>query len=465
MVDLDFGSASDLAAAIRARQVPAVELLDHLLLRIARHNGALNAIVTLDEEGARQRARAADEALARGEAWGPLHGVPITLKDCHSTAGMRTACGFPPLADYVPAEDGTVAARLKAAGAILVGKTNVPPLLSQPQTDNPVFGRTNNPWDPARTPGGSSGGAAAALAAGLTALDVGSDLGGSIRMPAHFCGIYGLKPTSRRVSSAGHIPDLPGSPRFDRFLAVCGPMARSVEDLALAFRILAGADGRDTEVPPVPVVDVPAPSIHQLRVAWAETFPGTPATRAIRQAVRTFAEQLERAGARVAEALPGISFEEQHELWARYYRWFAYLTVHVWKAPAPGRSQPEPPTALDLIEMQQKRDEFLLAWERFFEGWDVLVCPTAIVTAFPHCPPGTPVSVDGEMAKYGQINHHCFPFNLSGHPVVVLPVGRDPEGLPIGVQAVGARWHDERLLVIATRLAEIAGPFRRPPGY
>src|SRR5205807_4085124 len=210
MKDIVFSNTTQLAATIRAGHVSATEVLQAHLAQIATHNPALNAVITLDTEQAYKRAREADAALARGEVWGPLHGVPFTLKDAHATAGMRTTSGFPPL-DHVPQEDSTVTARLKAAGGILLGKTNVAMLLADYQTNNPIFGRTNNPWNIERTPGGSSGGAAAALAAGMTPFDIGTDLSASIRIPAHFCGVFGLEPTEQRVPLTGLIPGLPGS--------------------------------------------------------------------------------------------------------------------------------------------------------------------------------------------------------------------------------------------------------------
>src|SRR6266568_8240328 len=194
MMDIVFSSTTQLAGAIRAGQISATEVLEAHLAQIATHNSALNAIITMDAEQARKRAHAADEALARGQVWGPLHGVPFTLKDAHATAGMRTTTGFPWLADYVPQEDSTVTARLKAAGGILIGKSNLPVMLGDYQSTNPIFGRTNNPWNIERTPGGSSGGAAAALASGMVPFDIGTDLSASIRIPAHFCGVFGLKP-------------------------------------------------------------------------------------------------------------------------------------------------------------------------------------------------------------------------------------------------------------------------------
>src|SRR5438067_4917109 len=218
-MDIVFSSTTQLAAAIRAGHVSATEVLQAHLAQIDARNPTLNAVITLDAERAYERAREADAALARGEYWGPLHGVPFTLKDAHATAGMRTTTGFPPLANYVPKVDSTVTARLKAAGGILLGKTNVAMMLADYQTTNPLFGRTNNPWNVERTPGGSSGGAAAALASGMTPFEIGSDLAGSIRIPAHFCGLFGLKPTENRVSLAGFFPDPQGTPRSIRVIS------------------------------------------------------------------------------------------------------------------------------------------------------------------------------------------------------------------------------------------------------
>src|SRR5436309_14740278 len=292
MMEIVFSSTTQLAAAIRAGHVSATEVLKAHLAQIDKHNPALNAIVTMDTERAHERAREADEALARGQVWGPLHGVPFTLKDAHATAGMRTTTGFPPLADYVPQEDSTVTARLKAAGGILIGKTNVPVMLADFQSNNPIFGRTNNPWNIERTPGGSSGGAAAALASGMTPFEIGTDLAGSIRIPAHFCGLFGLKPTEKRVSLARLIPGLP-TPRSVRIMSCIGPMARTVEDLALLYPLIAGPDGRDTEIQPVPVGIVPELELAKLRIAFAPTFPGFPVAADIRDAVEELAKQLQ----------------------------------------------------------------------------------------------------------------------------------------------------------------------------
>src|SRR5215470_12904461 len=256
-MDIVFSSTTQLAIAIRAGHVSAVEVLEAHLAQVDTHNPALNAIITMDAEHAYERAREADKSLARGELWGPLHGVPFTLKDAHATAGMRTTTGFPPLADYVPTVDSTVTTRLKAAGGILVGKTNVAMMLADYQSNNPIFGRTNNPWNIERTAGGSSGGAAAAVAAGLTPIEIGSDLAGSLRLPASFCGIHALKTTEHRVPLTGFFALPQGAPRTVRILSCLGPMARDLEDLQLALSIVAGPDGRDGDVPAVALAAQP----------------------------------------------------------------------------------------------------------------------------------------------------------------------------------------------------------------
>jgi amidase len=241
--------AGELARRIAIRELSAVEVLDAHLARIERRNGELNAVVSLDIAAARRQAEAADVALARGEVRGPLHGVPLTLKDGNDVAGLRTTLGTERF-DRVADEDGTVAARLRAAGAIIIGHTNVAPFLADYQSANAIFGRTSNPWNLGRTAGGSSGGAAAAVAAGMTPLEIVSDLGGSIRLPAHFCGVYGLKPTEHRVPMTGFFRLPPGVPRTVRILSCLGPLARDLDDLRLALSIVAGPDGVDTEVPP-----------------------------------------------------------------------------------------------------------------------------------------------------------------------------------------------------------------------
>ena len=383
--------------------------------------------------------------------------MPFTLKDAHATAGVRTTTGFPPLADYVPKEDGTVAARLKAAGGILIGKTNVPVMLADFQTSNPIFGRSNNPWDTARTPGGSSGGAAAALASGMTPFEIGTDLSASIRLPAHFCGVSGLKPTERRVPLTGLIPGLPG-PRPLRIMSSIGPMARSVEDLALLYAIIAGPDGRDTEVPPLSVEEPAGIDLRDMRIAVAPGFPSIPVAAEIRAAVLQLAQRISPLCRAVDEAaLPALDFNQELASAGA----LVGMTIG---AVQPGRQEP-PATLTQYLEALDRRDQSIVAWEQFFDRWDVLLCPPSIVTAFPHCEPGTPLRVDGLEVAYWTVSAYGAPFNYTGHPAIVLPFTRDRDGLPIGIQLVGKRWSESRLLAVAAALAEVIGPFQRPPGY
>ena len=453
-----FLSATQLAAAIQAGRLSATEALKAHLAQIDAHNPTLNAVVTLDTERAYERAREADEALARRERWGPLHGVPFTLKDAHATAGVRTTTGFPPLANFIPQEDSTVAARLKAAGGILIGKTNVHMMLADPaQSTNPIFGRTNNPWDIERTPGGSSGGAAAALASGMTPFEIGTDLSGSIRIPAHFCGVFGLKPTEQRVPLTGLIPGLPGPPPI-RIMSCIGPMARTVEDLALLYTIIAGPDGRDTEVAPVPIEEVPQIDLKNLRIAYAPTFPGFPVAAALREAVEDLAERLSPLCVAVEEAeLPQVDFHQELAS--------AGALIGMMTGAFEPNEQEQPTTLAHYLEALHRRDQSMLAWEQFFEKWDALLCPPSMMTAFPHCEPGSPLRVDDHDVAYWMVSAHSVLFNYTGHPAVVLPYKVDRAGLPIGAQLIAKRWSESRLLAMAKALSDVTGAFRRPPGY
>ena len=482
MTDLAFIGASELAALIRGRQVSAMEVLDAYLDRINRYNSRLNAIVTLDAERARVRAREADAVIARGETWGALHGVPITIKDAIETAGLRTTGGYPPLADYIPAVDASVVKRLKDAGAIIIGKTNLPVLSADYRADNPIFGRTNNPWDPGRTPGGSTGGGAAALAAGLTALEIGSDIAASLRNPAHCCGVFALKPTEHRVPLTGHIPEPPGMMRGVRHMNTIGPLARSVEDLTLALHVIAGPDAREWEVPPVPLDEPPVKSLQETKLAWLDDFGGVPICRDTGSALKQLAAELKQQGCTVERKVPeGFDFTMAWETWGeilmaeraatapeRALERVAALNAGVDSEIAlyRGMARGVNATMQQYTESLTKRDTLIGTLESFFQHWDALLCPVMVGPAIPHVPFGTPVDVDGEQVSYllAATAHTC-PFNLTGHPAVVVPLARSTEGLPIGLQIVGRRWGEMALLALARQLTGITGPFQRPPGY
>jgi amidase len=457
-MDLVFSPTVELATAIAARKISAVEALDAHLAQIDAHNDAVNAVISLDREGARSQAKKADAALARGAALGPLHGVPFTLKDMHETSGMKTTVGFQPFADYVAKQDSPVVARLKAAGGVLMAKTNVATLLSDWQSNNPLFGRTSNPWNLQRTAGGSSGGAAAALCSGMTPFDVGTDMQDSIRLPAAFCGVYGLKPTEHRVSLAGAFPDPGGAARSVRLMSCLGPLARSVQDLALIYGIIAGPDGSDTDLAPVPVEDMPKLDLKTLRIAFAPSFPGFPVAGDISAAVESLARQLQGAGAVVEKAkLPKLDWQYDLEQGGA-------LIGMIMEAAQPEPPQ-EPTPVSSWFEALARRDKSILAWDRFFEAYDALLCPVAMTTAFPHCEPGIPIKVDGKEQSYWMLPASGAVFNYSGHPALSMPCGLDGAGLPIGLQLVGKRWSESRLLGIARAIEPLTGGFRRPPGY
>ena len=442
--------ARELARRIIGRELTAVETLDAHLARIERRNPELNAVVSLDLAAARRQAEAADVALARGEIRGPLHGVPLTLKDGNDVAGLRTTLGTERF-DRIAEEDGAVAARLRAAGANIIGHTNVAPFLADYQSANAIFGRTSNPWNPARTAGGSSGGAAAAVAAGMTPPEIASDLGGSIRLPAHFCGIYGLKPTERRVPMTGFFRLPPGAPRSVRILSSLGPLARDLDDLALALSIVAGPDGVDFEVAPVAIVDQPAARIADLRIAQAATVPGAVVARSLRERVERVANLAASAGARVEERLPPCDWENANALFGEL--------VSAITSERSGKDLAWYFAALD------RRDRLAAMWDRFFVDFDAVLMPPAMTAAFPHGDPGAPLDVDGKPAPYFGHGGVLAMANLAGLPALVAPAGQDDEGLPVGVQIVGPRWSEMRLLSICRALesAQALPGFRPPP--
>lgn len=452
-------SATELARRLRQGRCSAVEALDAQLARIDKHNPLLNAVVSVDAERARERAVAADRALQRGEHWGPLHGVPMTLKDGHDVAGLRTTLGTTEL-DRVADGDGTVAARLRAAGANIVGHTNVAAWLADhSQSANPVFGRTANPWDSDRVPGGSSGGAAAALAAGMTPLEVGSDLVGSIRLPAHFCGVYGLKPTEHRVPLTGFFRTPWPAPRSVRVMLCLGPMARDIDDLELALRVIAGPDGYDSDVAPVPLQPIAAERAGDLRLAVAPQVPGVPVSTAVRAQVERVASMASDSGARVDERLPEIDWSTLHEL-------FGDLLMTVTGVLTPGSGlREEQHTLAWYLDALARREQFIATWEAFFADVDAIVFPAAMTSAFVHNETRAPIDVDGTPVDY---NHqgllHAFT-NLTGMPALAVPAGLDHDGLPIGIQIAGPRWSEMRLLGIARELetAGILPGFTRPP--
>jgi len=452
-------TAIELAAAIRSGRASAREVTQAHLARIDRL-AHLNAVVTLDAERALTRARAADSAQERGESWGELHGVPFTLKDMHATAGVRTTAGLKGLAHHVPATDGPVAERLRAAGAILLGKTN---MAMNVESESDLFGRPLNPYDPERAAGGSSGGAAAALAARLTPLDVGTDLSGSIRMPAHFCGVLGLKPTVHRIPASGLVAGSIDLPRIDRILMACGPMARSVADIGLLLRLLAGPHASDPDVPPVPVAAIPQVEPAGLRIGLATTIPGIPTSRDVRRSLQRLGEDLTAAGARVEEAPLPFAFEELLAAFRRLIRFpIAVLAAHGQAPPGASALLENPPGPADLVAALGERDQLIQQLEALLSGSDAWICPVAPSAAFPHRPLGQPIQVDGETVPSQVIDHFSILATYTGNPALVVPICPDPAGLPIAAQLIGRRWSDELLLAVGQVVADVVGPLPPP---
>ena len=492
MSDLVFLSAHQLAQMIRDREVSAVEVIGANLAQIAKHNTKLNAICTLDEDNAFTRAKLADEALARGENWGALHGVPITVKDIFETAGLRTTAGYIPLKDYVPQQDATVVARLKAAGAVILGKTNMAELAGDFQSTNSLFPRVNNPWNFDYTAGGSSGGSAAAVTAGLSPLDIGNDIAGSVRQPAHFCGIYGLKPTDRRISTAGAIPEVPGMPYCLRQMMTVGCFARSLKDIQICFSLVVGADYRRPDVPPISLDTPSGKSLQDLKIAWIDEWIEVPVNSEIRAAMQAIAQKLSQAGTHIERWLPKDF--DLSTVWNLYGRMAAYINNYaqpkdrynvrrslelLFRTATQGdkklrglgnfsRFLPEllNPSLRGYFETLTERDRFIAQIDEALEPWDVWLTPVAATPAFTHRPAWSAIDIEGKSYPHAVANGaYTIPFNLSGHPAVVIPIGQTQNSLPIGLQIVGKRWREMELLAIAQELNKVVGDFRHPSGY
>jgi amidase len=446
--DITGASASRLVHALRAREISSRELLEEYLERIERLNPSLNAIVTLDVEGARSAAAAADQATAEGRDVGALHGLPITIKDALETEGMRTTSGAPDLAGYLPARDADAVARLRAAGAVIFGKTNLPTYAMDWQTYNPLFGTTNNPWDLARTPGGSSGGAAAAVAAGLTGLELGSDIRGSLRHPAHNTGVFALKPTFGIVPVRGHIPGPPGTLSAPD-LGVLGPLARSADDLDLALDVLAGPDAAMATAwrLRLPPARGRRPSDYRIAV-WLDD-PACPVDSSVVDALQGAVQALREAGAHIDESARPVDFAESDGVFERLFV----------AAVSPG--------AADWNLVNEHRHRLRAQWAGFFESYDVLLTPVSPVAAIEHDQEGTvdtrTITVNGIERPYVSQS----PWNgLAGAaylPAAVAPVGLTPEGLPVGIQVIAPYLEDRTAIDVARLLERELGGYRRPP--
>jgi Asp-tRNA(Asn)/Glu-tRNA(Gln) amidotransferase A subunit family amidase len=469
MPELTSLSTAAMAEGVRHKKFSASELVKAHLARIQRLNPRLNAFVQVDTEGACRQARAADEALSRTEEPGPLHGIPVSIKSSIEVKGLRAESGTRLRAGFVAARDAPLVSRLRSAGAVILGTTNTPELLMAWETDNLLYGRTNNPWDLTRTPGGSSGGEAAAIAAGCSAGGVGSDGGGSIRVPAHFSGICGLKPTPGRIPATGHFPTSVGP---FALLGVVGPMARTVADLKLLFEAMQGPDDGDPSAAPVPV-RWPAPAdVKKLRVGYFEDDGRTPVTEETRAAVRTAAEALQRAGFDVRPFRPE-GLEQARQVWWQFFGMAGAMLLGpmikgqeadlspILKQFSTWTAADTPHTAQSLLDNWISRDVVRMQVFEQMRDYPILLCPVAAIPAFRHGERSW--EIDGKTVRYLDAWSYTEWFNLLGTPAAVVPVGRSPEGLPIGVQISARPWQEELVLAVAEVVEKECGGWRAPP--
>ena len=483
MLSLPFRSAKDLATAIRRKKISAVELLELYVRRMEQYNPKINAIVVTDLDTARTRARAADRALAKGRVSGPLHGVPMTIKESFDVAGLPTTWGVPELKGNVAKKNALLVDRMLATGVTLFGKTNVPMWLADYQSYNAIYGTTNNPWDVTRAPGGSSGGSAAALAAGLTGIETGSDIGSSIRNPAHYCGVFGLKPTWAIVPPRGHA-------LYENVavgdISVVGPLARSADDLEIALAATAGPDAIDAVGVRLALPASKRKRLGEFRVAVMVTDPESEVDRDVQDRLQALGDFLAKRKVRVSDrARPAIDTRKAHRLY-----------VELLRSATSGRLSPDefarqaeiarslPPdderyyarmvrantlSHKEWLVANEQRHRMRLAWAAFFEDWDLLLCPVAASAATPHDQQGErwerTIRVNGrDVPATDQLFWAGYPC-MAYLPSAVAPCGFSRSGLPIGVQIVAPQYGDRTAIHFARLLEREFQPFVAPPGF
>ena len=479
-----YKDASELVNLIKNKNLSSVELLETFLDRIEKINPEINAVVTLDAERALQKATKADAAIAKGEDWGSLHGLPMTVKDAYEVEGIVSTGGNPFWKNHIPTKNAEAVQRLLDAGAIIFGKTNLPLNSADLQSYNDIYGTTNNPWDLERTPGGSSGGSAAALASGMTPLELGSDIGGSIRTPAHFCGLFGHKPSYNIVSEVGHLPPPPGHISTGNGLSVAGPLARSPEDIELALNVVAAPQDQNKIAWSLNLPNSRIEKVEDHRVAVWSNDEYASVDSEISSLIEETAADLKSAGAKVENDKPPITLQKIDDVYTK-------LLNPLMFAAAP----PETLKELDELAKVVKNDDYsqsakaargvsILArehvivsasregirqqWRTFFEKYDVLLCPTCIVPAFKHnhAPFGERVlHVNGEETEYFNNTIWAGPAVMGHLPVTNTPIGLTKSGLPVGVQVIGPFLEDKTTITASKIIRDLRGGFQIPPNY
>ena len=482
--DLAFATAAEAARAIRRGDVSSAELTELMLGRIETHNGKINAVVTVTADLARKMAKAADEALARGEWWGPFHGVPWIVKDTYEVAGEKTTAGCAEMAGYISTIDAVTVTRMHRSGAICIGKSNVPLFAADMQTFNKVFGTTNNPWDAARTPGGSTGGGAAALAAGFGYVALGSDIGGSIRNPSNFCGVYGHKPTYGLVPTRGELASLPGEqPYPPDLLSVSGPLARSAADLLTMLDVMGGPDDPDAVAYSWKMPQPRGARLRDFRVGYVLDDPRCPVCPEVKAKLAEAVEALRGAGVQLEEGWPeGIDPQAQYETYA-----YLLLSSYAERMPEEDFQKMRPLAkgkSANLLVMRAKaftnphadfvaacRDQMIHrgAWQAYFKTHDAFLLPTAFTTAFEHVQtePLEMRSIATSLGTraYTDLLYYISFATMTGCPATVAPLGLANNNLPVGIQIMGPYLEDATPIAFAGHLAEVYGGFSVPPGY
>jgi len=480
---LPFQTAKQLAAAVRKKKIGCLELLDLYLKRVDAYNPELNAIIATDIEGARKRAKAADKAVKKRAKLGPLHGVPMTIKESFDVVGFPTTYGDPAFKDSIAQQNSLVAQRMIDAGVTLFGKTNVPFNLADWQSYNEIYGSTNNPWDLARTPGGSSGGAGAALAAGLTGIEAGSDIGASIRNPAHYCGVWGHKPTWGVVCPKGHA--LNGNVAYPD-INVVGPLARGAEDLEIAMDVMAGPDAIDGRGWTLTLPRSKKRQLRDFKVAVLPSDPNAEVDHSVQSEIHKLADFLRKRKVKVSDkARPAFDTSELHDVYVRMLRAttsarmsdaaYTQAVADAASLPADDMSyfaQMQRGNALPhrtWLQLNEKRHRMRLAWDAFFKDYDLMICPISVAAAFPHDQKGlrhlrTIVVNNKKVPVVDQI----FWAGYSGVallPSTAVPIGQTTDGLPIGVQIIGPQYGDYSTIAFAKLLEKEYRSFEPPPAY
>ena len=477
-----FDSAHEILEKIKQGEVSSLEVLESFLAQVEKVNPKINAIVALDIERAKEKAKEADNKISLKSKLGPLHGLPMTIKDAFEVEGIVSTGGNPAWKDNIPKRNAEAVQRLVDAGAIIFGKTNVPFLSSDLQSFNKIYGTTNNPWDLERTPGGSSGGSAAALAAGMTPLELGSDIGGSIRVPAHFCGLYGHKPSYNIISEVGHMPPPPGSILTGNGLSVAGPLARSPEDLEIALDVLVAAQEQDSQAWKVKLPKARTKKIKELKIAVWPDEPYAEADDEITSLIKDTAEDLRHAGAKVETVDLPISFEEIDKIYSLLLNplMLAGSPKETFETLAKLNESLDPNDVselakvargsvlkhADLVLVNAMRQSMRQKWREFFNKFDVILCPTCITPAFKHN--HNPVherklTINGKDDEYLRATLWAGPAVSAGLPSTNVPIGMSSNNLPISMQITGPYLEDKTCLEVAKVVRNLRGGFKIPP--